>query len=201
MVRKLAIVATIGVSLLMFFSLIIYVIWFNLTNARYVQLSRQDKENGSLAGILVPSQILGNRAKYNKQRIAVRGRVDAELVICERKECPAGDSCCGCPPTRNLKLVDAETSSISSGQKILEILDAEGQPFCRRPTSSCDYDCRDWILGGVYDVEGTFLTDTLQVEDKTLVKRANFLDSLKNAFLGLQKTIKKFKTSGSYILQ
>lgn len=202
MLKKLAVIISVAFSLLLFASLISYVIWFNLTNAQYVKLSPADKS--SLAeGTLVPSEILNGQAKYSRQRVTLRGRINTEMVVCERKECPVGDTCCGCPSERNLRIDDAEASLISGygGQKILTLLDAQGGSFCRRSTTSCDYDCQDWALGGVYDVEGIFLTDTFQVESKTLVKKPNSLDSVKNFFLEIKKRIGGLRTSGSYILQ
>lgn len=202
MLKKLALILSVAFTLLLFAFLIGYVIWFNLTNDKYVQLSRQNEET-PLAGALIPSQVLAGQAEYNRQKITLRGRVSTELVVCERKECPADDVCCGCPSKRSLRIDDPEASLISGtgGQKILTILDAEGQSFCLRSTISCDYDCQDWLLGGVYDVRGTFLTDSFRVESKALVKKPNPLDSLGNFLLDIKKKIGGLRTSGSYILQ
>lgn len=200
MLKKLALMASVAFSLLLLASLIGYVIWFNLTNDQYVQLSRQNKET-PLAGALLPSQILNGSAAYNRQKITLRGRVNTAIAVCERKACPAEDACCGCPSQRNLRIDDAEASLISGGQKILTILDARGESFCLRSTTSCDYDCQDWFLGGVYDVRGTFGTDSFRVETKTLIKKPNPLDSLGNFLLDIKKKIGGLRTSGSYVLQ
>ena len=200
MLKKLAVVASVAVSLLLLASLIFYVIWFNLTNSKYVQLAPAG-ENLSAEGILTPGEILAGQVKYNRQRVTLRGRVNIEMVVCERQECPVGDVCCGCPLKRDLRIDDPEASLISGGEKILSLVDAQGQSFCQRSLTSCDYDCQEWVLGGVYDVRGTFLTDTFQVESKTLVKKPNPLDSVKNFFLAIKKKIGGLQTSGSYILQ
>lgn len=200
MLKKLAVIASVFFSLLLFASLIGYVIWFSLTNSRYVKLSPVG-QNLPAEGILVPSEVLNSQAGYNQQRITLRGKVEPEMVVCERKECPAGDICCGCPPERNLKIVDAEASLISPSQKILRVTSPTGESLCQRSKINCDYDCQDWLLGGVYDVRGLFLTDTLQVEGKVLVGKPNPLDSVKNFFLEMKKKISGLRTSGSYILQ
>lgn len=199
MLKKLAVILSVAFSLLLFVSLIGYVIWFNLTNVRYLKLSTSS-EKALPEGTLIPSEILANQVKYQQQKVSVRGKVETEMVVCERKECPAGDACCGCPPTRNLRIDDPEASLISGGQKILRILDTQGQSFCQRLTNSCDYDCPDWFLGGVYEARGTFLTDTFRVENKVLVRRPNLADSLGNFFLGIKKKISSLKTSGSFVL-
>jgi hypothetical protein len=161
---------------------------------------------------LTPSQILANKSKYSQQKIAIRGRVVPEPVVCERKECPLDDSCCGCPSERNLA-VNNPGQVLSSQEGSLRLVEAQtGKAFCTRQAKSCDYLCGDWVKGAVYDVNGEFFAESpppgwklslnyyFQVESKELVKRVGLGESFGNFVNEIKEKFKSFKTSGYYVL-
>jgi len=161
---------------------------------------------------LIPSQILNNKPKYNQQRITIRGRVSPEPVVCERKDCPTNDSCCGCPSERNLIIYDSGAVLTSKTGGRLRLSDAEGKPFCHRRQSSCEYHCGDWIKGAIYDVSGMFFAEPppagwklsleyyFQVESKNLIKRVSLGESIGNILKEIREMVERIKTSGYYIL-
>jgi hypothetical protein len=161
---------------------------------------------------LTPSQILANKAKYNLQEIVIRGRVKPEPVVCERKECPANDACCGCPTERDLILTDTG-KVLTSEEGTLKLVDTKlGKSFCSRRSYTCDYDCGDWVKGAIYDVSGKFFADSpppgwqmslnyyFQVESKELVKKVSFKETFGNFINEMKNKIASFKTSGQYVL-
>ncbi len=161
---------------------------------------------------LTPSQILGNKAKYSQQKIVIRGRVKPEEAVCERRECPADDPCCGCPPEKDLIIYDADVVLTSKTGGRLRLLDSKGKSFCQRRQLKCDYHCQDWIGGAIYNVSGLFYAEPpppgwklsldyyLQVESKELVKRVGFVELLGNLLREIKEMVARIKTSGYYIL-
>lgn len=161
---------------------------------------------------LTPSQILNNKPKYNQQKITVRGRVSPGPVVCERKECPPSDPCCGCPSERALIIHDPGVALTSKTGGRLRLVDSDGKQFCQRRQSSCKYHCRDWIERAIYDVRGVFFAEPpppgwklsleyyFQVESKNLVKKVGLGESIGNVFREIKEKIEKLKTSGYYIL-
>ena len=210
---KLGVLLALIFFALTFLFLIAVVIYFNLTNAKYQQLLK--KSGGTVKvpeGTLIPSQVLNNKAKYNRQGIVVRGKVFTEPVVCEKKECPASDSCCGCPTERGLSFFDPTAVLTQQAQGKLELLGVNKSRFCQRQPGNCDYHCQDWTLGAVYDVAGVFFSEApppgwklsldyyFQVESKNLVGTTPFTESATNLFNEIKDTIKNFRTSGSYVL-
>lgn len=186
------------------------VIFFKITGPPVKEVA--ETERMETEERLTPSQILNNKFKYDKERLVMRGRVLTEPVVCERKECPSGDSCCGCPSQRDLVIVDSGTVMTSRTQGRLRLLDLVGSSLCQRRPSSCDYHCPDWVEGAIYDVGGTFSAQApppgwkmsleyyFQVEDKSLVQRTAIGESIGNAFREIREMVKDLGTSGYYVL-
>lgn len=161
---------------------------------------------------LAPSQVLNNKSKYSRKTITIRGKVSPEPVVCERKKCPPEDSCCGCDSERDLIVSDSGVSLTSKTKGRMKLLDEKGGSFCQRRQPSCEYDCRDWIEGAVYDVSGLFYAESpppgwklsldyyFQVENKDLVKKAGFAESLGNLWREIKEIIKNLRSTGYYIL-
>ncbi|MBL7150601.1 hypothetical protein ISS86_01580 [Candidatus Microgenomates bacterium] len=161
---------------------------------------------------LIPSQILNNKSKYSQESITVRGKISPEAVVCERKECPAEDTCCGCPSVKNVVISDAGVVFTPKTKSRLKLLDTKGRPFCQREKSSCDYDCGDWISGAVYDVDGVFYAEPpplgwrlsldfyFQVKDKELIKKTGFKDLIGNVLEEIVGLVGKIKAP-TYILR
>lgn len=159
---------------------------------------------------LIPSQILASKVKYDQQEIVIRGRVKLEPVVCERKECPTNDSCCGCPVERDLILADAG-KVLTSQEGAMRLIEA-GKSLCQRRPYSCDYDCGDWVKEASYNVNGKFYAESpppgwqmslnyyFQVESKELIKKASFKETFGNFISEMKDKIASFKTSGQYVL-
>jgi len=190
--------------------LILGIVIFRVSNkfARTLNEEGANKEER-----LAPSQILESKSKYHQQEILLRGRVDFSPIVCEKKECPVEDSCCGCPLERDLYLYDAGSILKNSGEEKLEIKDIfTGQALCQRKIDSCDYDCGDWVKGAVYDVYGRFFAEAppsgwqmslnyyFQAESKELVKKVNFSETFGNFINEMKNKWGSFKTSGQYVL-
>lgn len=175
----------------------------------------EDKEiKAEEAGVLKPSAVLNSQAKYARQNLILRGKLVAEEVVCERKECPEDDPCCGCEDKKDLILIDADASILSEKAKArLYLFEKERKSLCQKIPGTCDYDCSDWQMGKIYNVEGTFFSEApppgwgrsldfyFMIKDKELAEQQvvgrqrleNFLDDFKSFF-------KKLKTSGYYVL-
>lgn len=210
---SLGLVFSLGVSLGLLLFLIAVVIFFNLTNVKYFPYLK--KETGELKPseeVLIPSQILNNKSQYNKQRILVRGRVSEEPAVCEKKECPTSDPCCGCPSERDLLISDSEAILTSKTKGVLRLLGPNGKSLCQRRQGSCEYSCQDWVKGVIYDVSGTFFAEPpppgwklsleyyFKVESKNLVKTTSLGESARNVFNDIKEMFKQLTTSGSYVL-
>jgi len=160
---------------------------------------------------LIPSQILNNKSKYSQESITVRGKISFEAVVCERKECPAEDTCCGCPLMKDVVISDAGAVFTPKTKSRLKLLDTKGKSFCQREKSSCDYNCGDWISGAVYDVDGVFYAEPpppgwklsldfyFQVKDKELIKKTGFKDLIGNVLEEIVGLVGKIKAP-TYIL-
>lgn len=167
-------------------------------------------------GTITPGQLLENRYKYKDQKLTLRGKISQEPIVCERKECPGEDPCCGCRPERNLIITDAGRVVVQESAWRLRLLGPGGSAFCQRLPNSCEYDCPGWEVEGVYDVTGTFFAEPppvgtgwkvyfdfyFEVEDKRLVEKIGIADMPARFFKGIQELIEKIRTSaGYYILQ
>ena len=162
------------------------------------------------AEILTPAKLISESVKYHNQIITVRGVTDQEAVVCEKKECPAEDTCCGCPESKNLILLEPQMTLENKLQSRLPLLDAKLEPLCRRGINSCQYVCSDWVRGALYDVTGIFHGEkqlglsvvvnlNLQAQSKEIVKNLNFFDSMANFFEGLKQAVTQFNTSGTFV--
>lgn len=190
--------------------LILGVVIFKASN-RFVQSLKEEKAETEER--LIPSQILKSKAKYHQQKFWLRGRVGLSPVVCEKKECPVGDNCCGCPLERDLYLYDAGNILKSSGEEKLRMRDVfTGESLCQRRQGSCEYDCGDWNKGAIYDVYGNFFAEAppsgwqkslnyyFEVENKNLVRKINFSENFSNFIEEIREKIQSWRTSGQYIL-
>ena len=162
--------------------------------------------------VVKPSEVLANKAKYANRKLIVRGKILEDKVVCERRTCPANDSCCGCPPKKNLVIADADLPFLSDVSRELPIFGPEEEPLCTRKQGSCDYDCPGWQLGGVFDVEGTFLAEApiagsgiqlwqfhlevISQRPAPKTETSSFLEEIKG---NIQEIIKQLRTSGYYV--
>ena len=166
-------------------------------------------------GVIKPNQLLENRNKYDGQEMVLLGRVEQAPVTCEKKDCPSSDSCCGCPPERNLVVNDPEKILTQEAPWRLRLLDSGGNAFCQREEGSCDYQCPGWEVGKVYELQGTFLAEPpprgtgwrmffsfyFEVEEKELSGEGGLIQKPAALFNGIKDLISKFRTSGYYVLQ
>lgn len=198
-------------SLVLLTLVISSIILFRLTGVGPEEFLRQEELQPSPTRI-TPSKVLTNRSKYNKERFSIRGKVVFEAVVCERKECPAEDPCCGCSQERNIYLVDSETIITSKTKGRLKLVNSSRKTFCQRQLGSCDYDCQGWGEGAIYDVLGQFFYEApppgwsmsldyyFQVEDKQVVRTIGLEETVDNFIKEIKDTLKKLKTSGYYVL-
>lgn len=108
---------------------------------------------------LRPSDVLNNMSAYRDQRITLAGRTQLATVACTRQDCPKEDTCCGCPEERNLLLADYDKELMQDSAWQMRLFSKDEEPFCRREPGSCDYQCRGWTIGDIYEVEGSFFAD------------------------------------------
>lgn len=202
---------SLAVTVIGLLSLSVLLFFFELTSPKDQYVAKPKDTLKSKEGTITPSQLLNARGQYNKQMITVRGVIVPQAVVCEKRECPSQEPCCGCPLERNLVVKDYEASLTNTTYEQLKLLDRNLTPFCQRPLSSCEYDCGDWDKGSLYDIEGTFVYQStpalkvaldmyLQVDNKQLVKKESTFDSFFNLFNQIRKLIEGFQTSGSYVI-
>lgn len=162
--------------------------------------------------VVKPSEVLANKPKYANKPLIVRGRVSQDKVVCERVECPANDSCCGCPAKKNLIISDADLPFLSDQPRNLPLFGSNEESLCTRKLGSCDYLCPTWQQGQVYDVEGIFSAETpiagsgiqiwdfyLEVESNRLVPKTESNGWFQGITSNVQELIKQLKTSGYYV--
>lgn len=162
--------------------------------------------------VVKPSEILAKKGKYDDKYLTVRGKVQPEPVVCERKICPESDPCCGCREKKNLVMSDADAPFLADSPGRLPIFAPEKEPICTRPYGSCDYDCQDWKLGKVYDAKGTFYAEApiagsgislwefyFEVEDKTQVAEVKAVSWPQRFMDNAKEVIKFLRTSGYYV--
>jgi len=161
---------------------------------------------------LKPSQLLSDKKNYANQDLVLRGRVVKEPVVCQKKECPETDPCCGCPEKRDLLIYDEETSLGGSTDGRLQLLTLENDSFCRRKIGSCDYQCGDWFEGGIYQIRGTFFYKKpplgwaasweyhFIVKEKKLLGKSDLGKNIANFGQELMDKLKSLSTSGGYVL-
>lgn len=162
--------------------------------------------------ILAPSQVLNNKFEYTEKTIVVHGRVQKEQAVCQKKECPSDDPCCGCPEEINLYLYDAESSISQQSKSVFKLLDDNLAKPCKREPLKCEYSCGDWENGAIYNITGKFSAEKpppglnisfdhyFTVYDKAFAKKPNFGERFQNTIDDLKKLIEGTKTSGSFVL-
>lgn len=179
-----------------------------------LNLKIQDQEINILVDsrALKPSQLLADKNSFANQEVILRGRVVKEPAVCQKKECLATDLCCGCPEKRDLLIYDEETSLSRSADGRLQLLTSEGDSFCRRKMGSCDYQCGDWLEGGIYQIKGTFFYKKppsgwaasfeyhFLVKEKRLVGKVDWGKKVTNFWQEFMGSLKGFSTSGGYVL-
>ena len=163
--------------------------------------------------MLTPGLILNNKNKYSGQRLVVRGRAAQNPAVCQYQDCPKEDSCCGCPVQRDLVISDPGIALKGKSKQSLKLVTIANEPLCERRPGSCAYDCPGFKEGAIYDVAGEFVADPpppgwnlsldfyFKVNNQELVGKISFMDSVKNLFQAVSRTIGKPKTSGQYVLQ
>jgi len=164
--------------------------------------------------VLRPSQVLENKYKYKGQKLTIWGKISQAPMVCERKECPKEDSCCGCKPERNIVISDPEAVVVKETVWRLRVLGPSGQAFCKRLPNSCQYECPDWEMGSIYELKGIFFAEPpprgtgwriyfdfyFEVEEKKLIRKPGIIDIPKRFFKGIQELIQGLGSSGYYIL-
>ena len=162
--------------------------------------------------ILTPSQILKEKFIYTDKIIVVRGRVKKEQAVCEKKECPKDDPCCGCPEEINLYLYDAGSSISQQTKSVFRLLDTNLLKPCQRKPLKCEYACGDWENEAIYNITGKFFAEKpppglnisfdhyFTVYEKEFAKKPNFGEKLQNIINDIKQFIGKTRTSGSFVL-
>ena len=201
-------------SLIITFASLIVVIWavikFNAASREILKNLKTPQEI-SPKGIS-PSEVLNQKSAYSGKKITLRGRVTEAPVVCQKKDCPPDDACCGCPWERNLILIDENGILTSQTKESLRLLDKEGRSFCQRQKGSCQYQCGDWRKGGIYEIYGEFWAESpppgwgksmdfyFRVEDKKLSKSLGFGSKINLLFQDVKNLFRNLKTSGEYVL-
>jgi hypothetical protein len=107
-------------SLIITFTSLIVIIWtavrFNITSRQILKNLKTSQEI-SPKGIS-PSEVLNKKSSYSGKKIILRGRVAEAPVVCQKKECPPDDACCGCPEERNLVLLDEKSILVLKPKKL-----------------------------------------------------------------------------------
>jgi len=159
-----------------------------------------------------PSEVLNKKSFYSGKKINLKGRVVEIPVVCQKKECPSDDACCGCPWERNIALLDEKSVLTFQTKERFLLLDKEGKSFCQRKKGSCRYECGDWKIGGIYEVYGEFWAESpppgwgksldfyFKVEDKKLSKTLGLGSRINFLIQDIKNLVRNLKTSGEYVL-
>lgn len=195
--------------------LVALIIFFNITNVRYRQYLEKGKEElKALGEALAPSQVVENKAQYKGKELLIRGKVFQEPTVCEKKECPKEDPCCGCKQERNLVIADHDKAIQDKSIWRLRLMGPGAQAFCQRKENSCVYECPGWKMEAIYDVIGTFFAEPppvgsgwkvyfdfyFEVENKELVKEESFLDWPGRVVESIKGFINKIRGSAEYYI-
>lgn len=215
--KKFLIVLLIIFAFVLPFSIVVGSIFLFQKTTQVIETFPEEMELSGEEGRVIPSEIIKKQASFSGKALLVRGEVVTDKVVCERKECPPEDQCCGCKDTRELVLIDPDASVFKEKQDLrLRLADQRGGAFCQRKQNSCDYDCADWEPGEVYDVWGKFIRESpppgwqlslnfyFLVEGKTRSKeiKTTKISTRKLNLLWSQfnEWLKRRKTSSYYIL-
>lgn len=163
--------------------------------------------------VVKPSDVLAQKGSFSKKMIVVRGKVITTPIVCERKECPPEDPCCGCPSKRDLVMIDADKLiEVRTGES-LRLTDQNGESLCYRE-EKCQYNCGDWKIRGIYDIYGEFLAEApppgwrkyldfyFRVESKKIVEgEIAFLERINRLIKETKGWVtNSFKGGGLYVL-
>ncbi len=130
---------------------------FDLTSPKDERYIPQQKVSiDSLQGNS-PSDILAQVLGYENQIIQVKGRVVYSPSVCDQeKSCAKDAPCCGCAASRDLIIKDESTKLLTQSSEIRLYNPGKGV-LCAKNENSCDYSCGDWVVGGLYELTGTFI--------------------------------------------
>ncbi|MGB9911024.1 MAG: hypothetical protein ACPLKP_00215 [Microgenomates group bacterium] len=209
---NILLILTLGITFLSFTAIIFLVILFNISSAQYLkQLKKQEPQLPNQETVK-PSEVLNKKSFYSGKKIILRGKVIQESVVCEKKECPNDDPCCGCPSERDLLIIDSDALLTSKTKEALKLLGKDSESFCQREKGSCRYLCSGWNSGALYDVYGEFWAEApppgwnksleyyFTVEGKNLVKTQNFGERVNVLIEEVKGIFKNLRTSGYYVL-
>lgn len=143
------------------------------------------------SSLLKPSEILSQKAAYRGQKVALIGKVNLAPIVCETKDCPEEDPCCGCDLNRDLAVYDTGVSFTQPTGEILKIKPSSDGFYCQRIQGTCDYECPDWALGGVYEALGTLVYKPIRGVAWKISEELFFIVSEKE-LKGEEKTSEKF---------
>jgi hypothetical protein len=185
---------------------IIYKIKSNLP--KISQTEEAIKEENALS----PSDVSENKTKYKDQIITLKGRVEKENAVCQKKECPENDPCCGCPDKINLYLYDSTSSLSQKTKTAFKLVGEKKEELCQRKPLSCSYECKGWQTGSVYNITGKFFAESpppglkisfdhyLEVYSKEFSKKPTLSEKIGNLINDIKQFINKTKNSGSFVL-
>lgn len=163
--------------------------------------------------VFTPAELLSAKSTYQGKSISVRAQVYQEPITCEKKVCSKEDKCCGCASARDLLAQDYRVSIGKEGlEDSLRLKNSSGLSLCQRAKNSCNYDCGDWEIGGIYDINGGFTMTSgpegwnrptglyLTVYNKNLLQVMGFQDNIGRLIERFSLVIGSFGGSGTYVL-
>lgn len=153
--RKISIL---GRSIFLIMLLVLLVLITKNLGERKKELLESERVSLSEKGekIFTPKELLDNKSAYRDKFVSIRAKIYTEPIVCEKRTCPVGKQCCGCPETRDLLAGDFR---VSLDKDVIESLKLKGpgeKALCQREENSCNYHCQDWQIGGIYDISGYF---------------------------------------------
>lgn len=104
---------------------------------------------------LNPSDILTDVNYYDDKELNLTGVVSYGEKSCSNLICQKDNPCCGCDASRDLVIQDIKTNLMQQSE--IKIFNPSRSSICQKKSQSCDYDCADWIIGGVYNLDATLV--------------------------------------------
>lgn len=163
--------------------------------------------------VFTPTELLNAKNTYQGKSVSVRAQVYQEPITCEEKTCSKDDKCCGCATTRDLLVQDFRVSVGKEGlAESLRLINSDGSPLCQRAKNSCNYDCGDWKIGGIYDINGEFDMTSgpqgwnrptglyLTVYNKNLLQTIGFQENISRLIERFGLVLNSFTSRGTYVL-
>lgn len=105
---------------------------------------------------LKPSNVLSDVLYYSDKDIGVVGQIVYGERVCGQRVCAPDDNCCDCEANRDLIIKDKAGGILDQTGEI-RLYGVERSPLCEKKARSCDYNCQDWTIGGLYEVTGRFI--------------------------------------------